>query len=79
MSTTTKILLCTKSCGQFEKVQLILAKKFSLGRMYVLMKISAGNSGQDFAFIYKFKYLQWACKVVWFYLQSISFLEQKYT
>lgn len=45
ISTTTEILLSTKSCGQIEKVQMILAKKLSLGRMHVLMKISAGNSG----------------------------------
>lgn len=79
MTTFTEIPLCTKSSGKVEKVQLILAKGRCLGRTYVLMQISAGNTGWDFAFIFKWKYLQWVPRVVLFYLQSISSLGQKHS
>lgn len=57
MSANIEIPLCTESCSEFEKVQLILPKEGCQGRMYVLMQISAGNFGWDFAFIFKCKYL----------------------
>lgn len=57
MTTSTEIPLCTKSSGKVEKVRLILAKGRCLGRMCVLMQISAGNTEWDFAFIFKWKYL----------------------
>lgn len=57
MTTSAEIPLCTKSSGKVEKVRLILAKGRCLGRMYVFMQNSAGNTGWDFALIFKRKFL----------------------